>query len=376
MTPEQLTEFLRNNPNTAQVGKEAFLEGGITGFAKGAIKGVGSGIVQTARAGNRALEATAGSLVDPLLSEKGRQRVESQEQFQEESAQNIIETLTPEENASLAEKVGSFVGEEAIPFIAGGGLANLVRGGFIKFTPKATSLLGKGASFIGRGATEGSAAVAGYDLAKGESPTAEGLAAGAALGPIAEGGIKVAGKAIGKVVNYLKTPKGTRQIQKAGDEVFRAIKPRLTKGRNLDVVKDKYATANSEIVSRGFKPDDLESYTKAIKDTKTAIWKDLETQLKKGSDQNLDINLKAISEKVRKMANNSALKRTSKSEVKKLNDLADDLVSEGERIGVLDAEDTKQLLNAELEGLFGEINISKPVKEAKNLHNKTNWKTT
>lgn len=156
-----------------------------------------------------------------------------------------------------------------------------------------------------------------------------------------------------------------KQLQKASEETFKSIKPRLTKKRDLKRVRSNMETANAEIIARGFKPTDLGSYQEAISQTKRSIWNELEDQLRRGGEQGLEVDLTSIASEIKEMAQSPALRRSNVTAATQLDNFADDLIRDGQRINVLEAEEIKQFLNAEVGGLFGEVNLSKPLKEAK-----------
>ncbi len=309
---------------------------------KGFVKGVGKGVSKASEFFDPALEAIT-----------GREPASTEQIFGE-----------VEEGEGLGAAIGELTG--LIPtLVAGGAGAAGARAAIMKLAPK----LATSSGFVGTlgkaltGATEGVGAVTAFSASQLEAPTAGELTGGAALGAL----IEPVAPLIGKAVKHFKTPKGVRQIEKAGKEVSKAIKPRLTIKRDLNTIKKNYDIANKEIVSRGFLPSDVASYNKAIKSTKRSIWKDIEARLKQGTDAELELHFDDISRKIRGIANDKALLRSNRAAAKQVEAFADDIVSQGNRVPVMEAEKTKQFLNAELEGLFGEINLSKPLKEAKKL---------
>ena len=153
------------------------------------------------------------------------------------------------------------------------------------------------------------------------------------------------------------------------DAIFKAVKPRIVKGRNLKKVKEHLRNANTEIVEQGFSPTNLKEYVESIASSKSNLWSDIEQRLRAaGVDTTVDF--KSISDEILKMSEAPALQRANPTAVKELEDLAESLLVGGERASVLEAEKVKQIFNAELEGLFGKMNLSQPVKEAKKMANR------
>jgi len=151
------------------------------------------------------------------------------------------------------------------------------------------------------------------------------------------------------------------------DMTFRAVKPRIKKGMNLARAKSQMELANKTIVENGFTPTDLKSYADAVYDTKKKVWGEISNGLKAGEEAGKEIDLVEIAIKILDRAEDPALLRTNPNAAKQLTKIAEDLIRQGDNISIIDAERTKQLLNAELDGLFGELDLSKQAKEAKKL---------
>lgn len=173
--------------------------------------------------------------------------------------------------------------------------------------------------------------------------------------------------AITGAVDDIKIMVGLPESSPAVDMTFRAIKPRLTKKINLRRVKSQMELANQTIVESGFKPSSVKEYADAVYDTKKVVWKEIEKGLEAGELAGKEVDLVEIAINILKRAEDPALLRTNPNAAKQLVKIAEDLVSQGDNVGVLEAERMKQLLNAELEGLFGELDLSKQAKEAKKL---------
>uniref|UniRef100_A0A6H1ZS43 RelA/SpoT domain-containing protein n=1 Tax=viral metagenome TaxID=1070528 RepID=A0A6H1ZS43_9ZZZZ len=149
------------------------------------------------------------------------------------------------------------------------------------------------------------------------------------------------------------------------DLTFRAIKPRLTKKVNLRRVKAQMQLANKTIVEEGFKPVDIKSYADAIYETKKKVWGQIESKLEAGQLAGKQVDIVPMAVKILDRASDPALLRTNPVAAKQLTEMAENLVKYGDNIDILEAERMKQLLNAELEGAFGDLDLSKHAKEAK-----------
>lgn len=178
----------------------------------------------------------------------------------------------------------------------------------------------------------------------------------AAIGAGLGGSLSAIGKFAGK------TAEKADAIGSANKTVFKAIKPRLTKKRNLNKVEGEYALANKTLVDMGIIPTDVKSYRDGIAKAKDDIWSEISQKVEDGQGV---VDFGKIADEVRSMANETALKRVDPNASKKLNSIADGLVAEGVNVSPAEAERVKQYLNAELSGAFGEFNLSKAEQNAK-----------
>lgn len=165
----------------------------------------------------------------------------------------------------------------------------------------------------------------------------------------------------------IKIMVGLPESTPAVDMTFRAVKPRIKKGMNLRRSKAQMELANQTIVENGFKPTSLKDYADAVYDTKKKVWEEINKNLQLGQDTGKEIDLVEIAIKILDRAEDPALLRTNPNAAKQLTTIAENLVQQGNDVGILEAERMKQLLNAELDGLFGELDLSKQAKEAKKL---------
>ncbi len=166
-------------------------------------------------------------------------------------------------------------------------------------------------------------------------------------------------------IDNMKVMVGLPESAPAVDMTFRAIKPRITKGTNLRRVKTQMELANETIAKQGFKPSSVREYADAIYDTKKNVWSEIETKLKAGDLANRRVDLTSIAVDLLNRADDTALLRTSPQAAKQITKIAENLVSFSDDVSVLEAERIKQLLNAELDGSFGTLDISQQAKEAK-----------
>lgn len=156
-----------------------------------------------------------------------------------------------------------------------------------------------------------------------------------------------------------------RTVGHATSQTFRAVKPTITNKRNLRTLKDRMERANVEIVNHGYKPTNLQEYADAIDKTKQSVWK--KVQAKMGQRAGDQITLDTIASKLKVMAADPNISRLDPRGGKRIQALAEALVSQGKRITIQDAEKLKQFVNAQLEGAYGQMNISKVEQEARKL---------
>ena len=150
------------------------------------------------------------------------------------------------------------------------------------------------------------------------------------------------------------------------DLTFRAIKPRIIKGKTLMNAKVDMQKANEAIVEYGRKPQNVKEYAEAVTATKKEVWeKEIAPKLEVGSTKEVDAEI--IAGKIRQMANDPALRRLDPNAINRLETIADNLVADGATIDVPTAEKLKQLINGELNGQFGQFNVSDVEKNAKKL---------
>lgn len=168
-------------------------------------------------------------------------------------------------------------------------------------------------------------------------------------------------------VDDIKIMAGLPGKSPAVDLTFRSIKPRLKKGMNLRRIKEQMTLANQVISENGFKPTTVREYANAIFDSKKKVWGEIETKLQAGAAEGRQVDLGVIANKILDRAEDSALLRTNPKAAAELTRMAEDLTKQGNKIGILEAERMKQLLNSELDGDFGNIDFSKHAKEAKKL---------
>lgn len=182
-----------------------------------------------------------------------------------------------------------------------------------------------------------------------------------------------AGKILGKVKGETKAvTKDTLQVlgrsneTKATTEVFKAIKPSITVGRNLSTAKETVGKANKAIIDLGIKaPTNVREYTTALTEAKQRVWQQIETKLSGAGTTKVDIG--TIADRVKQMADDPNLLRIDQRAASKLANIARSLESQGREMSVADAESLKQYINSELKGAFGKFNLSNAEQNAKKM---------
>ena len=148
--------------------------------------------------------------------------------------------------------------------------------------------------------------------------------------------------------------------------VIKAVKPALSTRRDKRAFSKTLETANQRIVEDGHQPTDLQSYADSLRDSKRKVWSEVETSLKSaGADTKVD--LMPVATALRDMAKSPAMLRADPGAAAKIKALAMNLVKNGKKISIQDAEDLKQFINAELNGTFGKFNLSKTEVNSKKL---------
>lgn len=347
-------------------------------------KGLGRGVLAAAKGGANLLGNVTSGIASLFGQDEAAQQIQSSQQKSDEFMQENVAPKLQDTSESFAGKaigkIAEIVGEEAIPFLASGGLAKLASAGFIKLAPKAAKLIGAGADAvlggtgakvasvaskalvnpIVKGAAEGAAVLPAYKAMTGENPTGGDVIGGAIGGAAIEGALKVASPAI----KYFTTPKAIKEVEAANKEIFKAVKPRLTEKRALNTVKSNYQRGANVLVREGYKPTDVESFAKSIEDAKAKVWSQVEAKI--GGGEGLRVDFKGIANDLEKMVNKPAFKISDSTAVDKIKDLAQRL-RKVKSLGVADAEQLKELLNADLQGAFGTFNFSEIEKNAKKL---------
>jgi hypothetical protein len=173
--------------------------------------------------------------------------------------------------------------------------------------------------------------------------------------------------AITGALNDIKVMVGLPDSAPSIDLTFRAVKPRLTKKINLRRVKAQMALANETITENGFKPKSIKEYADSIYKSKKKVWGKIQSQLDEGQAAGVKIDLVPTAVKILDRAEDPALLRTNRRAALQLTELAENLVKYGDEIDILEAERIKQMINAELSGVFGDMDLSKHAKEAKKM---------
>lgn len=160
--------------------------------------------------------------------------------------------------------------------------------------------------------------------------------------------------------------KGQEQyVTKAADNAFRAIKPTLTVGRDKMAARSVVSTAMQEVANQGIVPTNLRTFAEGLTQTKQAVWKNIEASI--GGGKNLQVDVQSIADELTKMAQSSTLSMADRTAATKIGQMAQNLVSNGGKISVPDAELLKQYLNGELKGAFGKFNMSAAEVNAKKM---------
>lgn len=173
--------------------------------------------------------------------------------------------------------------------------------------------------------------------------------------------------AISGALDDIKIMVGLPESTPSVDLAFRAVKPRITKGKNLRRVKAQMALANETIAGKGLKPKGIREYADAIFETKKDVWSQIQSKLDAGQLADKEVDLIPIALRILDRAEDTALQATSPQAAIQLTRIAEDLVSQGDTVDILTAERIKQFLNAELDDAFGATDLSKQAKEAKKM---------
>lgn len=153
----------------------------------------------------------------------------------------------------------------------------------------------------------------------------------------------------------------------SADLAFKAIRPSAVKNRNLGRIKAQIALANETIAQKGLSPKAMSEYADSIFETKKDVWSQIQSKLDAGQAAGVEVDLLPIAIKILDRAEDTALLRTSPQASKQLIKIAEDLVRQGDKVDILEAERIKQFLNAELSDAFGATDLSKQAKEGKKL---------
>ncbi|MCK4500868.1 hypothetical protein KAU11_10235 [Candidatus Babeliales bacterium] len=333
---------------------------GAGGFVKGLGKGLAGAVTGTAellqKGGERIMAA-------PQLLPGGKTYGETLEQVHEQYGVPALKRETPEgaglqdwlKPRGTAETAGKFVADVGTLVVPG---TQVTKGAKVAETAAQlgrSGLFGKIAGGLARRGTE-AAGTAGIVAAQ-EGEIGPEAAVGGAFGFLLPGG--------GKATQFLSRSKP--EVTKGLDDIYKAVKPRLTKGRALPQIKSKMETANKIIVSAGHTPKNFGEYAQSLRDTKKVIWDRVQTSLDVGKREGLQIDLGLIADKIRKLAQNPALKRIAPDDVKRIEGMADTLVSGGKKIDLPEGETIKQFINEELSGTFGKMTTSNLEQQAKKI---------
>jgi hypothetical protein len=187
-------------------------------------------------------------------------------------------------------------------------------------------------------------------------PAGKGLGV---AGSAAKEAKNIAGDTVGLAGTALKAGDNgiASTIAKESKDVTRAIKPALSTRRDKRAFSKTLETANQRIIDDGHQPTDLQSYADSLRDSKKKVWGEVETALKSVGDDT-KVDLIPIATALRDMAKSPAMLRADPKAAAKVKSLALNLVKNGKKISVQDAEDLKQFINAELSGTFGKFNLS------------------
>ena len=191
-----------------------------------------------------------------------------------------------------------------------------------------------------------------------EEDAGQGALVGGAIGGIAGGVLGAIGGGIQGRLNS-KTVKG------GTDKTFRATKPNITRGKKLNNVRSNFERANLAVTEHGLKPQNYDEYVNALTETRKGVWELIDDGLKKADGTGSKVNLKPIAEELKGMASDPNILRQNSTAAKRIQDIADDLISQGDEVPVSVAEDLKQLFNADLKGQFGTVDASSHVVNAK-----------
>lgn len=176
---------------------------------------------------------------------------------------------------------------------------------------------------------------------------------------------------ISGTIDDIKVMVGLPESTPAVDLTFRAIKPRITKDKDLRRVKAQMELANQTIAQKGnanrivTSDAAVREYADAIYDTKKQVWADIQSKLDAGQAAELRIDLVPVAVELLDMASDPAMLRTNRKGAEQIVQIAENLIQFGDDIDIVDAERTKQFINAELDNAFGNLDLSEPAKNAK-----------
>jgi len=181
-------------------------------------------------------------------------------------------------------------------------------------------------------------------------------------------GLKAVGKEGGAIISDASKLTGIgRDIEKsASNQIFRAVKPTITTGRNKAAVRDTLNLANRELLERGSNPTNFKEYTEALTNAKQSVWQEVESKLNSAGKGDT-VDLSGIAQKLKDLAGSPTLLRSDRTASARIQKMAESLTSQGKKIGVQDAEKLKQYLNSELSGAFGKFKYSNAEQNAKKM---------
>lgn len=229
---------------------------------------------------------------------------------------------------------------------------------------------------------------------KKAAPLAEkGAMASAKIAKSIPKGIEKAGAGLGEAMGRLKETVthpvekilnpvsdfivGMLEKQGQDSAIFRALAPtgKKTKLKSIEEISKSYNKSVSYLIENkylptGKAPDSIEQFAMDLRDAKKNLWEnEIAPRIK---EANADINLKPASDKLMELSQSPSL-RANKSLVKKLQELANDLLldNKGKKkstIDINDAEELKQVMNED--ATWGEFSNSDVVNKAKQIISK------
>jgi len=314
---------------------------------KGVNKYLGEMVVGMSTLGEKAIKSTA-----RFFTPKSWEKPLGIEKTKKSSAEKLRDLTVGEKGfeATNKEQKQGKIGAEIATFMSPTNKINRIEKTLGWTGKNIKSILGRSALEGGLGVSLGTVQEGGF----GEKAKTEG-AWGAGTSLV----LGTAGKAYSVAKKFI-SPESNQAI-------IKAVKPYITKKRKLNQVQETLDKANKELINQGYKPNDLKSYSVSLESAKKNVWSKVEKILKSGENKKIDYY--DIGTKISDyLSKNKGIEIANPQAKKKIIGFAQTLMKKGET-DVLEAENLKQFLNAELNSAYGSFNLSSVEKNVKKLVN-------